>query len=118
MKRKDNKITKTIIGDKRTHGAKNIPFFWDSKRYFKENVFHAIASSLIIIFLILLFIYLILSNTIWRNAQMNTLLWLTAPAFICVFGFVIAKISERKIKKQRIYDLAGSEGRTIESSID
>jgi hypothetical protein len=35
---------------------------------------------------------------------------------LCIFGFAILKINERKIKKQRIYDLAGSEGRTIESS--
>jgi hypothetical protein len=35
-----------------------------------------------------------------------------------VFGTVVLKLAERKIKKQRIYDLAGSEGRRIESNLD
>ncbi|MDR2821482.1 MAG: hypothetical protein LBV53_00825 [Mycoplasmataceae bacterium] len=113
--KKNNNPTKTIIGDKRTHGSKNIPLFWDSKRYFKENVYHTIASGFIVIAVILLVIYVILSNTIWQKIDMKTQLWITAPAFACIFGFAICKINERKIRKQRIYDLAGSEGRTIES---
>jgi|LQAB01.1.fsa_nt_gi asparagine N-glycosylation enzyme membrane subunit Stt3 len=118
MKQKNNNPTRTIIGDKRTHGSRNIPLFWNSKRYFKENLFHAIATSLMILLLVLLVIYIILMNTAWRNAQLTTLLWITAPSFICVFGTVILKLAERKIKKQRIYDLAGSEGRKIESNLD
>jgi hypothetical protein len=36
------------------------------------------------------------------------------PGFLCIFATIICKINERKIRKQRIYDLAASNGRTIE----
>jgi hypothetical protein len=36
------------------------------------------------------------------------------PGFICVFLFAICKINERKVRKQRIRDLASTESRTIE----
>ncbi|MDR2636249.1 MAG: hypothetical protein LBB95_00080 [Mycoplasmataceae bacterium] len=118
--KKNNKKNNRVIGDKRTHNSKDIPLFWNSKRYFNENVYHAIATSCVIAFILIAAACVIASATGFidsnnKNSYMQDR-WLgfAIPGFLCIFATIICKINERKIRKQRIYDLAASNGRTIE----
>ncbi|MDR1850764.1 MAG: hypothetical protein LBQ45_01400 [Mycoplasmataceae bacterium] len=108
-----------IIGDKRTHGTKNIPMFWNSKRYFSENVYHCVASSCLWAMLPLAIVFVVLANVqdwgTYNQTNSTTQIGLAIPVFIFLLTFSVCKINERKIRKQRENDIASSISRTIES---
>ncbi|MDR0752652.1 MAG: hypothetical protein LBF02_00895 [Mycoplasmataceae bacterium] len=108
----------SIIGDKRTHGTKNIKFFWSSTRYFKENVYHCIASSCILVFCTIVLVFLIVCFSL--NIPFNSLhkipkwmLGFSIPLFILLLTFIVCKINESKVKKIRIYELNSTLNREI-----
>jgi len=110
-----------IIGDKRTHGARNIPLFWNSARYTNENIRHCIASILFLLIGVVVIIYLILVNIGYQpdsnnqNAPGNYVLTVSGVLiFIFLFAAIILKIQERKIRKARLVELDQSAGRKIE----
>jgi len=112
-----------IIGDKRTHGARNIPLFWNEARYTNENVRHCIASILFLLIGVVAIIYLVLVNLgeEWRpsttnqDAPGNTVLMACGIlVFVFLFAAIVLKIQERKIRKARLIELDQSAGRKIE----
>jgi len=113
-----------IIGDKRTHGARNIPLFWNEARYTNENIRHCIASILFLLIGVVAIIYLVIVNipgakyhpsSTDQNAPGNIVLMTCGIlVFIFLFTAIVLKIQERKIRKVRLIELDQSSGRKIE----
>jgi len=113
-----------IIGDKRTHGARNIPLFWNQARYTNENIRHCIASILFLLIGAVVIIYLVIVNigngkyhpsTDNPNAPGNTVLMACGIlVFVFLFAAIVLKIQERSIRKARLIELDQSAGRKIE----
>ncbi|MDR2846835.1 MAG: hypothetical protein LBV22_00675 [Mycoplasmataceae bacterium] len=110
---------KRILGDKRTYGTRNIRFFWNSERYLKENIYHAVAMSLWILIVILFILYIPIFINEETQRKTDNEPWnfpSTYIAFVCfisLFASIILKINERKIRKQRIKDTVVASGREI-----
>jgi len=112
-----------IIGDKRTHGSRNIPLFWNQARYTNENIRHCIATILFFLMGLLAIIWLVIINVnkglqpnqYNQNAIGNNILaGFGVAEFLCLFSAIILKIQERKIRKARLIELDQSSGRKIE----
>jgi fucose 4-O-acetylase-like acetyltransferase len=118
MKNKNSIDNIRTIDDKRTLGTRNIPFFWNSKRYYRENIYHCSSTSLFliggIIFITVATILIVFAS---QNKETYSLPWVPTMCFIifpCLFFGVVFKLNERKIRKQRIWDLTNAHGREIE----
>ncbi|MDR2653827.1 MAG: hypothetical protein LBB39_00760 [Mycoplasmataceae bacterium] len=108
-----------VIGDKRTHNARNIKFFWSSEKYLKENVYHCLSTSFILAFTLIIIVFILFVSIRNENIGDNLrktppwIFFFSVPCFVFLLGFIICRINESKIKKIRIGDLNSKLGRTI-----
>jgi len=108
-----------FIGDKKNSGGRKIKFFWSPERWKNENIYHCIASCcawtillITVVFIILCYIFNRDSNTMTPLMQSITL-YCAIPLFVLFLTFLITKINERKIRKQRQLYIASNADREI-----
>jgi O-antigen/teichoic acid export membrane protein len=109
-----------FVNSKQKSSTKNIKFIWYKTKYYKENLYHVLFLSSIVLGIILIiigFVVCILVNPLW--IENSSLTWGDPLTILCCLGFISILIgfsfyfSERKIRKIRLYDSNKATNSTI-----